>query len=149
MTWVLVAETVGEFVKRGPFPAGCQGSRLVWEREGTIMMTFGQAIGTVFRKYADFDGRASRPEFWWFVLFSTLVSAGLSSLFSGLAGAWFFAVLLPSLAVSVRRLRDAGFAWPMIFLGLIPVVGIIILIVLYAQRSLDDQGPQAPNTFTE
>jgi len=113
------------------------------------MMTFGQAIGTVFRKYADFDGRASRPEFWWFVLFSTLVSAGLSSLFSGLAGAWFFAVLLPSLAVSVRRLRDAGFAWPMIFLGLIPVVGIIILIVLYAQRSLDDQGQQAPNTFAE
>lgn len=108
-------------------------------------MTFGQAIGTAFRKYADFDGRASRPEFWWFLLFTVLVWLALNSIFPGLSAAWFFAVLLPSLAVSVRRLRDAGFAWPMIFLGLIPLAGIIILVVLYAQRSIDDPGPQAPD----
>lgn len=108
------------------------------------MMSFGQAIGTVFRKYAEFQGRASRPEFWWFVLFSGIVFLGLGALSDGLSGAWVFAVLLPSLAVSVRRLRDAGFAWPMIFLGLIPLVGIIILIALYAQRSIDDPGPQLP-----
>jgi uncharacterized membrane protein YhaH (DUF805 family) len=108
------------------------------------MMTFGQAIGTVFRKYADFEGRASRPEFWWFALFTVIVSLGLGSIFPGLSGAWFFAVLLPSVAVSVRRLRDAGFAWPMIFLGLIPLAGVVILIVLYAQRSIDDPGPHAP-----
>ena len=108
------------------------------------MITFGQAIGTVFRKYADFNGRASRPEFWWFVLFAVIVSLALGAIWDGLSAAWGFAVLLPSLAVSVRRLRDAGFAWPMIFLGLIPVAGIIILIVLYAQRSIDDPGPGVP-----
>jgi len=107
------------------------------------MMTFGQAITTVFGKYADFHGRASRPEFWWFALFAALVSLGLGAIWDGLSVAWGFAVLLPLLAVSVRRLRDAGFAWPMIFLGLIPLVGIIILIVLYAQRSIDDPGPVA------
>jgi Predicted membrane protein len=98
-------------------------------------MTFGQSIQTVFRKYAEFNGRASRSEFWWFALFSTLVSLGLSSIFPGLAGAWFFAVLLPSFAVSVRRLRDAGLAWQWLFFILLPFVGAIILIVLYAQPS--------------
>jgi uncharacterized membrane protein YhaH (DUF805 family) len=102
------------------------------------MMTFGQAIVAVFGKYANFNGRAARSEFWWFVLFATLVSLILGSLWTDLATAWGFAVLLPTLAVGVRRLRDAGFAWPMIFLGLIPVVGIIILVVLWAQRSIDD-----------
>ncbi len=98
-------------------------------------MTFGQSIQTVFRKYAEFTGQASRSEFWWFALFSTLVSLGLSSIFPGLAGAWFFAVLLPSFAVSVRRLRDAGLGWQWLFFLLLPVVGAIILIVLYAQPS--------------
>lgn len=98
-------------------------------------MTFGQSVQTVFRKYAEFTGRASRLEFWWFALFSTLVSLGLSSIFPGLAGAWFFAVLLPSFAVSVRRLRDAGLGWQWLFFLLLPVVGAIILIVLYAQPS--------------
>ena len=110
------------------------------------MMSFGQAIGTVFRKYADFNGRASRPEFWWFALFAVIVSLALGALWDGLSVAWGFAVLLPSLAVSIRRLRDAGFAWPMIFLGLIPLAGIIILIVLWAQRSIDDPGPQVPDS---
>jgi len=74
-------------------------------------MNMGQAIATVFRKYADFTGRASRPEFWWFILFSTLVSAALSSMNavtpwgvvqtgSSLAGVWSIAVLVPTLAVS-------------------------------------------------
>jgi uncharacterized membrane protein YhaH (DUF805 family) len=112
------------------------------------MMTFGQAIGTVFRKYAEFEGRARRSEFWWFVLFSVLVSLALGALWDGLSIAWGFAVLLPSLAVGIRRLRDAGFAWPMIFLVLIPLVGLIIVIVLWAQRSIDDPGgaPAAPDT---
>jgi uncharacterized membrane protein YhaH (DUF805 family) len=102
------------------------------------MMTFGQAIVAVFGKYAEFNGRASRSEFWWFALFATLISLILGTIWADLAGAWGFVVLLPFLAVSVRRLRDAGFAWPMIFLGLIPLVGVIILVVLWAQRSVDD-----------
>ena len=99
------------------------------------MMTFGQAISSGFRKYAEFEGRATRPEFWWWALFTFLVFAGAGALWEGLAGAWIFATLLPSLGLGVRRLRDAGYAWPMIFLGLIPLVGIIILIVLWSQKT--------------
>lgn len=111
-------------------------------------MSFGEAISTVFRKYAEFQGRATRSEFWWFALFSVLVSLAVGAVWDDLAAAWFFAVLLPSLAVSVRRLRDAGYAWPMIFLGLIPLVGFIILIVLYAQPSIGER-EQTPGAAEE
>lgn len=103
-------------------------------------MTFGQAITQVFRKYAEFSGRASRPEFWWFFAFSLIVSSALGSIFQGLSAAWFFAVLLPSFAVSVRRLRDAGLAWQWLFFLLLPIVGFIVVLVLLAQPSrVEDQ----------
>jgi uncharacterized membrane protein YhaH (DUF805 family) len=113
-------------------------------------MTFFESIATVFRKYADFSGRATRPEYWWFALFSFIVSSVLNALtpfsmnrnmfevgatatsFTGymsLAGAWSIAVLVPSLAVGVRRLRDAGRNWTELFWLLLPLVGAIILIV--------------------
>ncbi|HEU0206572.1 MAG TPA: DUF805 domain-containing protein [Pseudolysinimonas sp.] len=127
-------------------------------------MSFFDAIKTGFRKYADFTGRASRPEFWWWTLFTTLVSAALNALsvptygvmysrimssrmmddgpaftsgyssFS-FAGLWGIAVLLPSLAVTVRRLRDAGRSWSELFWLLLPIAGVIILIVHLCEPS--------------
>lgn len=104
------------------------------------MMDFGTAIKTGFRKYAEFQGTATRSEFWWFILFVTLVGGGTGALWNGLSVAWGFAVLLPVLAVSIRRLRDAGYSWGMVFIGLIPLVGPIILAILYSQPTY--QGPQ-------
>ena len=109
-------------------------------------MSFGEAIQTVFRKYAEFGGRASRPEFWWWTLFNLLVSAVLSSCnafsigdnsYFGtlLASIWGLAVLLPNLAVAVRRLRDAGHGWANLFWLLLPIAGIIVLIVYWTQPS--------------
>ena len=107
-------------------------------------MSFGEAIQTVFRKYAEFTGRATRAEFWWWALFNVLVASALSLfnvirignnayLGSLLAGLWSIAVLLPSLAVAVRRLRDAGYGWGYLFFILVPVAGIVVLIVYWAQ----------------
>ncbi|CAN5629237.1 hypothetical protein BH10ACT7_BH10ACT7_16470 [soil metagenome] len=136
-------------------------------------MTFFESIKTVFRKYAEFEGRATRPEFWWFALFSALVSGALGSLniytttgalwgdgfaagLSGtsstiylgasLAGLWGFAVLLPSLAVTVRRLRDAGHRWVEIFWILLPIAGLIILIVRLTDVTSTGVAPVAPAT---
>lgn len=136
-------------------------------------MTFFESIKTVFRKYAEFTGRATRPEFWWFALFSGLVSGALASLnittttgvwggymggmgnFDGdtvastlylgasLAGLWGFVVLLPSLAVAVRRLRDAGHQWTEIFWILLPIAGAIILIVRLADPTKVETAPAA------
>ncbi|MDP9145071.1 MAG: DUF805 domain-containing protein [Actinomycetota bacterium] len=107
-------------------------------------MSFGEAIQTVFRKYAEFTGRATRPEFWWWALFNLLVVGALNLfnvirigdnayLGSLLAGLWGIAVLLPNLAVAVRRLRDAGHGWGNLFFILVPVAGIFVLITLWAQ----------------
>lgn len=110
----------------------------------TSSMSFGEAIQTVLRKYAEFDGRAGRPEFWWWTLFNVLVLSALNVLNvfpvgenaylgSVLAGIWSVGVLLPNLAVAVRRLRDAGHGWGNIFWLLVPIAGIIVLVIYWTQ----------------
>jgi uncharacterized membrane protein YhaH (DUF805 family) len=112
--------------------------------EGNEAMSFGEAIKTVVRKYAEFTGRATRPEFWWWALFNLLVAAALNFfnvirigdnayLGSLLAGLWGVAVLLPNLAVTVRRLRDSGYGWGHLFWILVPIAGIFVLIAFLAQ----------------
>ena len=116
-------------------------------------MTFLQSIRAVFRKYADFTGTAARSEFWWWVLFSTLVSTAIDIIAdaatdsdSPIGALWALAVLLPSLAVAVRRLRDAGFSWRYLFWLLLPIAGFIITAVLCAQPPTRSLAPQPPAT---
>jgi uncharacterized membrane protein YhaH (DUF805 family) len=107
-------------------------------------MSFGEAIQTVLRKYAEFTGRAGRAEFWWWMLFYVLVASALglfnviplgdgASLGWLLSSLWGIAVLLPTLAVSVRRLRDAGYGWGHIFWLLVPIGGLVVLVIFWAQ----------------
>jgi DNA-binding CsgD family transcriptional regulator len=89
--------------------------------------TFQDAIRVCFIKYADFTGRASRPEFWWFTLF-ILLSASAFTYISETAGSIYsIATLLPFLAVGARLLRDSGNNPWWLFGLLIPVGGIILL----------------------
>jgi uncharacterized membrane protein YhaH (DUF805 family) len=121
---------------------------------GTTSMSFPDAIATVFGKYAEFTGRARRPEFWWFILFTTLVSAALNALNvvtpdgvavgSSLSGIWSIGVLIPTLAVSVRRLRDAGRSWAELFWILLPIAGLIVLIVRFCEPSTPTEIAKAP-----
>jgi len=100
-------------------------------------MTFFESIGVCFKKYADFNGRASRPEFWWFMLFIVLVSSALVYVSETLSSIFMIAVLLPLLAVGARRLRDSGTSpWWLLFL-LVPVGGIVVLGFLWAQPAKD------------
>jgi uncharacterized membrane protein YhaH (DUF805 family) len=119
-------------------------------------MTFGEAIQTVLRKYAEFSGRASRPEFWWWALFAVLVTSALSlfnvitigdksSVGSILTGLWSIAILLPNLAVAVRRLRDAGYGWGHLFWVLVPVAGWVVLVAFLVQPT-KVTAPAAPTT---
>lgn len=112
-------------------------------------MSMMDAIRSGFAKYSQFNGRSSRPEFWWWILFTTLVSAALSlvpistmqmadggvTTGATLGSIWNIAVLVPSLAVTVRRLRDADYAWGHVFWVLLPVAGLIVLAILCAQPS--------------
>lgn len=119
-------------------------------------MSFGQAISTCFSKYVVFRGRASRSEFWYWILFTIIVSIIVNivdSIFGWqlttaanpetgnavavytnvgwLSTIWSLAILLPTIAVAVRRLHDvnkSGWWW---WLGLICCIGPLILIFAF------------------
>jgi uncharacterized membrane protein YhaH (DUF805 family) len=97
------------------------------------MQEIQRAVRACLTKYADFNGRAARPEFWWFVLAQVVVSFILNRVHPVLGMLFSLAVLVPSLAVGSRRLHDLGKSGWLQLLGLIPLVGWIILIYWAAQ----------------
>ena len=129
-------------------------------------MTFGESIKTcLINKYADFDGRASRSEFWWYYLFSSILgwcvgfiyglSLGLNLVLGLSLGVeqllvlnWIVSIglFLPGLAVGVRRLHDTGRSGWNCFWAFLPIVGTILLLVWSASKSTGDNkyGP-VPN----
>ena len=103
----------------------------------TGSMTFYESIRECFIKYAEFNGRASRSEFWWFMLFIVLAASALLLINETVSNVFLIATLLPLLAVGTRRLRDSGKSpWWQLFL-LVPVGGIISLGFLWALPPAD------------
>jgi DNA-binding CsgD family transcriptional regulator len=101
-------------------------------RSEAVTMTFYESIRVCLTKYAEFNGRASRPEFWWFMLFVTLVASALAYFSETLTSVFLIAILLPLLAAGSRRLQDSGkSAWWLLFL-LVPVGGLVALGSLWA-----------------
>jgi uncharacterized membrane protein YhaH (DUF805 family) len=110
--------------------------------EGGHEFSTGGLVG-IF-EHANFRGRASRSEFWWFQLFLLLggIVAALLDLFantnllggSPLATLFWLATIIPDLAVTVRRLHDTDSSGWWILLGLIPFIGIIVLIAWWCQK---------------
>ncbi len=105
-------------------------------------MNFTQSISTCFSKYADFNGRASKSEYWWWFLFLILASAAAATVSDSLCDLFGIAVLLPSLAVATRRLHDTNRSGWWQLIELIPLIGFIIMIVWCVQD------PVEPNRFS-
>ncbi len=105
-------------------------------------MTFQDSIKQCFSKYADFSGRASRSEYWWFFLFIILAGAVISILSDKLAMVFYLATLLPSLAAATRRLHDTSRSGWWQLIALIPLIGLIVLLVFLAQKG--DSATDAP-----
>lgn len=117
-------------------------------------MGFQQAVQTVLSKYATFTGRASRPEFWWFMLFVFIVNIITGVLDGVLFNAQvlntiaMLALLLPQLAVGARRLHDIDRSGWWLLLAIVPVIGWIVLIYFNVQPSQPGDnrfGPQPAN----
>ena len=111
-----------------------------------------EAYKKFWKGYVDFEGRSTRSDYWFVYLVNVLITFAyflLQAVFGGLVAvtdssflavislillliffAYGIAAFLPSIALTVRRLRDAGYDWPYIFVAFIPLVGWIILIVL-------------------
>jgi len=111
---------------------------------------------SVLKKYAVFSGRATRKEYWMFVLFNILIAIALA-IVEGILGAvsgtnqsilsviYSLAVLLPSLGVAVRRLHDTGRTGWWLLLGFIPLIGSIIVIVFLCEDSEPSTNDYGPN----
>jgi uncharacterized membrane protein YhaH (DUF805 family) len=109
------------------------------------------------KKYAVFSGRARRKEYWFFVLFSVIITlalsffdslVGLFDVASGiglLSGIYSLAVLIPSISVGVRRLHDTNRTGWWLLISLVPLLGIIILIVLMVLDSQSGDNEYGPN----
>ena len=110
-----------------------------------------QAYKNFFKGYVDFTGRSTRSEYWWIwlgnmillvpfysVYFKALANPRNEAALMALGGIaiiymiFGIALFLPGLALTVRRLRDAGFHWALIFIIFIPMVGPLALLVLLA-----------------
>ncbi len=111
-------------------------------------MSFGAAIASFWKNYANFKGRARRSEYWFATLFIGLVSlpialvsydANSPTSFGPLYYVWALAVLLPGISLVVRRLHDTNKSGWFYLLGLIPFVGAIVLLVFMVMDS--DAGP--------
>lgn len=100
-------------------------------------MTFQESIKVCMKKYADFSGRASRSEYWWFVLFTVIAGLAASVISSVVAGLFTLAILLPSIAAATRRLHDTNRSGWWQLVALIPLVGMIIIIVFLALPGKD------------
>ncbi len=118
------------------------------------------AYKSFFKGYVDFAGRSTRSEYWWvwlgnMILYipffsaygnalansrneSALITLGFTAIIYFIFG---LAVFLPGLALTVRRLRDAGFHWALIFVTFIPMVGGIALMVLLAMPTKEEATP--------
>lgn len=131
-------------------PAGAGNNSYGYAPAGDHPTDFQNSVRTVFRKYATFSGRARRPEYWWFVLFSIIASIVLSiidiMLFTGdvdlLSTIFSLATLIPSIAVGARRLHDIGRTGWWLLLSFIPIIGWIILIIWLAKK-----GDEHPNEY--
>ena len=104
-------------------------------------MTFAESIKICFSKYADFNGRASRSEFWWWVLFVFLVSAAASIVSPVVSGLFSLGVLLPNIAVGARRLHDTDRTGWLQLLVIIPLIGWLLMIYWCVQEGKE------PNRF--
>lgn len=113
--------------------------------------TFVDAIKICFNKYADFNGCASRPEFWWWILFTFIATAVFGSISARLSSAFSLVTLLPGIAVTARRLHDTDRSGWLQLLWLIPIVGWILLIIWCAEEGKPNRyggsGPQASNSL--
>lgn len=110
-------------------------------------MEFQEAVKAGFNNYANFSGRASRSEFWYWILFCFILNivSGFIDTILGLPLTGlliFFGLLVPNIAVGIRRLHDTDRSGWWYLLNFVPVIGWIILIIWCATKGTD-----GPNRF--
>ena len=97
-----------------------------------------------YKKYADFSGRATRTQYWMFILFYMIVYIVLVTVDSfvlgmpALSGIFSLASLIPSLSIAARRLHDMGKSGWWLLISLVPLIGVIVILVFLVMDSQGD-----------
>lgn len=111
----------------------------------------------VLNKYAVFNGRARRKEYWWFFVFNLFISIFLASIdfvtgtlnveagLGLLSGIYSLAVLIPGISVTVRRLHDTDHSGWWLLISFIPIIGVIVLFIFMVQDSTPGDNQYGPN----
>ena len=110
----------------------------------------------VLKKYAVFDGRARRTEYWMYHLFTVIILTilifleivsgdSLKGIFGMLQWIYLLGVAIPSLAVGIRRLHDTNRSGWWLLLALVPLVGALCVVVLACQDSTPGSNQYGPN----
>ncbi|MHB8710370.1 MAG: DUF805 domain-containing protein [Minisyncoccota bacterium] len=102
----------------------------------------------VLKKYAVFSGRAQRAEYWYFVLFNAIIATVLS--FFGKVGTlatfiYLLAIIIPGIAVSVRRFHDTNRSGWWLLINFVPVIGAIVFLVFTVLDSDPNSNQYGPN----
>ncbi len=108
-------------------------------------MNFQTAIRSGFQNYTNFKGRASRAEYWWWALFTVILSILLSSISDSLGNLGSLVTLLPSIAVAIRRVHDVDRAGWFI---LVPIYN-LVLVLRRGDSGENRFGPPPPPSSTD
>ena len=108
------------------------------------------AIGSAFSQYANFNGRARRSEYWWFAAFVFICELCLTFV-PVLFFIFVLAIVLPYLAVSVRRLHDINRSGWWLLIGFVPLVGLVLLVfmLLPSEKMANEYGPNPDTNFRQ
>jgi len=113
----------------------------------------------IVEKYADFSGRAPRAEYWWFALFvaiaeiilmivdSLIGTGGIVGSYGILVMVFMLAMIVPQIAVGVRRLHDTNHSGWWLLIAFIPLIGVIVLLVFFITSGDPGENRYGPNPY--
>ena len=107
-------------------------------------MDFTTAVKTCFAKFVDFSGRATRSEYWWFVLAYFILAIVTGFIHEYLYFLVVLVFLVPMISAGVRRLHDIGKTGWLLLLGLIPVVGLVLIYFMVQPSQPESNAYGAP-----
>ena len=115
-------------------------------------MGFGEAVSTCFKKSVVWEGRASRAEYWWFYLATILIIIAASIIDQIIGTAVFYIIalivlILPSIAVLIRRLHDTDRTGWWYWIQLLPLIGLIVILVFMLSGGDEGDNKYGPNPY--
>lgn len=137
---------------RGMFGrAGRAPFRFADRNEGLIIGFMDAVKSVILKRFLDFQGRSPRSEYWWFFVFTivlylvTMAAMAILPILGIIFAIGFIVLIIPSLAVAIRRFHDIDKSGWWILVGFIPIVGFILMIYFFTQKGTEGDNRFGPD----